>query len=60
MSSWYYFLIILNINLYILAGLFTLAGFLQMKQWANGKHKNYRKEFPHYPKGRTPIVPFIC
>jgi very-long-chain enoyl-CoA reductase len=41
------------------AALFTLAGFLQMKIWADGKHRNYRKEFPNYPKGRKPIIPFL-
>ncbi|KAI6183988.1 Very-long-chain enoyl-CoA reductase [Aphelenchoides bicaudatus] len=40
--------------------LFTTAGFIQMKIWAAGKHRNYKKEFPNYPKGRTPIVPFLC
>jgi len=42
------------------AALFTLAGFVQMKIWADGKHRAYRKEFSDYPKGRTPIVPFLC
>uniref|UniRef100_A0A7E4UZ15 very-long-chain enoyl-CoA reductase n=1 Tax=Panagrellus redivivus TaxID=6233 RepID=A0A7E4UZ15_PANRE len=42
------------------AGLFTLAGFIQMKIWADGKHRNYKREFPNYPKNRTPIVPFLC
>ena len=41
------------------AGLFAAAGFGQMAIWALGKHKNYRKEFPNYPKGRKAIVPFI-
>jgi very-long-chain enoyl-CoA reductase len=40
--------------------LFTVAGFVQMKIWAAGKHRNYKKEFPNYPKNRTPIVPFLC
>lgn len=44
----------------ILAALFTLAGFLQMKIWADGKHRAYKKEFPNYPKSRLPIIPFIC
>jgi len=39
---------------------FTLAGFMQMKIWAVGKHKNYKKEFSNYPKSRTPIIPFLC
>nr|XP_023022267.1 probable very-long-chain enoyl-CoA reductase art-1 [Leptinotarsa decemlineata] len=41
------------------AGLFTIAGFYQMAVWALGKHRNYKKEFPDYPKGRKAIVPFI-
>jgi len=40
--------------------LFTLAGFLQMKIWAGGKHRAYKKESPNYPKGRTSIIPFVC
>ncbi|GMR34278.1 hypothetical protein PMAYCL1PPCAC_04473, partial [Pristionchus mayeri] len=39
--------------------LFTMAGFGQMTLWALGKHRNYRKEFPDYPKQRKAIVPFI-
>lgn len=41
-------------------GLFTLAGFIQMKIWADGKHRAYKKEFPNYPKSRSPIIPFVC
>jgi len=37
---------------------FTLAGFIQMRVWAIGKHRQYKKEFANYPKGRTPIIPF--
>jgi len=37
---------------------FTLAGFIQMRIWAIGKHRQYKKEFANYPKGRTPIIPF--
>ena len=40
-------------------GLFTAAGFYQMAVWAIGKHRNYKKEFEKYPKGRKAIVPFI-
>jgi very-long-chain enoyl-CoA reductase len=57
------FLSLLELQLhqcFILAALFTTAGFLQMKQWADGKHRNYKKEFPNYPKNRKPIVPFLC
>lgn len=42
------------------AALFTLAGFVQMKIWADGKHRNYKKEFTNYPKNRKPIIPFLC
>ncbi|KAI6654860.1 Very-long-chain enoyl-CoA reductase-like [Oopsacas minuta] len=38
---------------------FTLAGFLQMAIWAIGKHKNYRREFKDYPRGRYAIIPFL-
>ncbi|KAL1493304.1 hypothetical protein ABEB36_011383 [Hypothenemus hampei] len=41
------------------AGIFTLAGLYQMSIWALGKHKNYKKEFPNYPKRRKAILPFI-
>ncbi|KAM7439463.1 arrestin protein [Porites harrisoni] len=41
------------------AVLFTLFGFYQMAVWAIGKHRNYRKEFKDYPKGRKAIVPFL-
>jgi len=39
------------------AGVFTMAGMYQMTVWALGKHRNYRKEFPDYPKGRRAILP---
>lgn len=41
------------------AGMFTAAGFFQMALWALGKHRNYKKEFPNYPKGRKAIIPFL-
>ena len=41
------------------AGLFTLAGFYQMAVWAMGKHRNYKREFKDYPRGRKPIIPFL-
>lgn len=41
------------------AGLFALAGLYQMTVWALGKHRNYKKEFPNYPKNRKSILPFI-
>lgn len=39
--------------------LFTLAGGGQMIIWALGKHRNYRKEFSNYPRGRKSIIPFV-
>ncbi|KAH7935203.1 hypothetical protein HPB52_004791 [Rhipicephalus sanguineus] len=41
------------------AGLFTLAGFYQMTVWALGKHRQYKAEFPNYPRQRKAIVPFL-
>lgn len=41
------------------AALFAACGFYQMTVWAIGKHKNYKKEFTNYPKGRKSIVPFL-
>jgi len=42
------------------AAMFSLLGFVQMKIWANGKHRAYKKDFPTYPKNRSPIIPFLC
>jgi len=39
--------------------MFAVAGLAQMTIWALGKHRNYKKEFPNYPKGRTSIIPFL-
>lgn len=39
--------------------LFTAAGGGQMIIWALGKHRNYKKEFPTYPRGRKSIIPFV-
>ncbi|XP_041475398.1 very-long-chain enoyl-CoA reductase-like [Lytechinus variegatus] len=39
--------------------LFCLAGFGQMAIWAGGKHRNYKKEFKEYPRGRKTILPFL-
>lgn len=41
------------------AGFFAAAGFYQMAVWALGKHRNYKKEFSSYPRGRKAIVPFL-
>lgn len=50
---------IMSFIISFLALLFTLAGFLQMAQWARGKHRNYLREFPSYPHTRTAIVPVV-
>jgi very-long-chain enoyl-CoA reductase len=39
--------------------IFTAFGFYQMAVWAIGKHKLYKKEFPHYPRNRKAIIPFL-
>ena len=39
------------------AGLFTAAGMYQMTVWALAKHRNYRREFPDYPRARKAILP---
>lgn len=41
------------------AGLFCLAGSYQMLQWAQGKHRNYLKEFKEYPRSRAAMIPFL-
>ena len=38
---------------------FAVVGFGQMAIWALAKHRNYRKEFDHYPVSRKAIVPFL-
>jgi very-long-chain enoyl-CoA reductase len=38
--------------------IFCGAGMYQMSVWALGKHRNYRQEFPNYPR-RKAILPFI-
>lgn len=39
--------------------LFAIAGAFQMTIWALAKHRNYKKEFKDYPKGRRAIFPFL-
>jgi len=39
--------------------LFTIAGALQMTQWALQKHRSYRKDHSNYPKQRKAIIPFV-
>lgn len=55
--SWVGFSIMTQIAL---AYAFTLVGFLQMLEWALGKHKKYVETDPNYKKlGRKAMVPFI-
>lgn len=37
---------------------FVVVGAAQMTQWAIKKHKQYRHEFPNYPR-RKVIFPFL-
>lgn len=39
--------------------LFAIVSVGQMAIWAQKKHRNYRKEFKDYPKGRKAMFPFI-
>lgn len=39
--------------------LFTIAGMYQMSVWALGKHRNYKREFKDYPRGRRAILPIV-
>lgn len=54
--SWIFFTILTQC---LPAGLFTAAGLFQMTLWALGKHRNYKKEFSNYPRGRKAIIPFL-
>ncbi|CAI2344231.1 unnamed protein product [Caenorhabditis sp. 36 PRJEB53466] len=55
-SSWIFFTIMVQS---LPALIFTAAGFIQMTIWAQGKHRNYLKEFSDYPKSRKAIVPLL-
>jgi very-long-chain enoyl-CoA reductase len=39
--------------------LFTLCGFLIMRNWAQKKHREYHKRFPNYPAERKAFIPFL-
>ena len=39
--------------------IFWIMGTGQMMQWANDKHRRYKKDFPNYPKNRTRMFPFV-
>jgi very-long-chain enoyl-CoA reductase len=39
--------------------LFAIVSVGQMAIWAQKKHRNYRKEFKDYPRGRKAMFPFI-
>jgi very-long-chain enoyl-CoA reductase len=55
-GSWFWFSVMTQS---LPALLFTLVGFYQMSVWAQGKHRNYKREFEKYPKGRKAILPFL-
>ena len=57
--TFHYIFFTLNYLFLFLAALFAAAGIYQMSVWALGKHRNYKKEFDKYPKGRKAIFPFI-
>lgn len=56
MGSWFWFTIMTQC---VAPGVFALLGTAQMTQWAIKKHKNYRREFKDYPRGRKAIIPFV-
>lgn len=39
---------------------FLVTGAGQMWFWAVKKHKQYKKDFPDYPKGRKVMIPFLA
>ncbi|CAD2104755.1 3-oxo-5-alpha-steroid 4-dehydrogenase, putative [Plasmodium vinckei petteri] len=39
--------------------IFCCVAITQMAIWALKKHNSYKKEFPHYPKHRKAIFPFV-
>jgi very-long-chain enoyl-CoA reductase len=41
------------------AWLFSIVGAGQMLQWADKKHREYKRDFADYPKGRKRMVPFV-
>jgi len=55
-GSWMFFTLMSQT---VMSAVFALAGALQMTAWAIKKHKNYRKEFKDYPRGRKSIIPFL-
>jgi len=61
----YFFETIAWLAISILSGhwsswLFTIVAFGQMYIWAVKKHRQYKKEFPEYPRGRKAVIPFIA
>lgn len=55
-GSWFAFTVMTQC---LAGGLFTFAGVYQMSVWAIQKHRNYKKEFSNYPRGRKAIFPFV-
>ena len=41
------------------AWIFTVVGAAQMMAWADKKHREYKRDFSNYPKGRARMFPFI-
>lgn len=39
--------------------LFTVVATAQMYLWAVKKHRQYRLEFPEYPKNRKILIPYL-
>lgn len=55
-GSWFWFTVMTQTTM---SAVFTALGALQMTIWALKKHRNYRREFKDYPRGRKSIFPFI-
>jgi very-long-chain enoyl-CoA reductase len=54
--SWVFFSLFVNHwSFYV----FTLCGFLIMRNWALKKHRDYHKKFPDYPKKRKAFIPYL-
>lgn len=55
-GSWIFFTIMTQS---VPSAMFTVIGGMQMIAWAKGKQRNYKKEFPNYPRNRKSIIPFF-
>lgn len=54
--AWLSFCILTNT---LVGWFFLLVATGQMTEWALKKHKQYKNQFPNYPKNRKAIIPFI-